>query len=228
MAKAKPFGAEADNWLIKHHCPSEKIKDLTVTYNWMFGENRSVDTMKHHCRKLGLKQERRNFTLEQDAWLVKNAPALSVEDTARAFNATFCTNRSAQVLKVRCNRNLRIFHANKKYGLGCPIGSETTLNGYVWVKVSDTSHKKDSFYKNWKQKHRIVWEERNGPVPDGCNIVFLDKNHSNCAIENLYAVNGKILREMSKKSWWSDNPEITLAALKWCELFYAIKEAKTD
>lgn len=32
------------------------------------------------------------------------------------------------------------------------------------------------------------------------------------------------MREMSKKKWFSDIPEITLTAIKWCEMFYAIKQ----
>ena len=223
MGKAKPFSAENDKWIIKNHCPDVIVKDFTITYNLWFGENRSVDTMKHHIKRLGLKQERRNFTEEEDTWLKENAPLLSVEETARKFNDTFGTHRSAQVLKVRCNRSLRVFHANKKYGFGYPIGSETVLNSYTWVKISDVPYRKNSFYKNWKQKSRIVWEEHNGDLPDGHTVVFLDRNHGNCNIKNLYAVNGQVLREMSKKSWWSENREITLTAIKWCELFYTIK-----
>lgn len=219
---SKSFSAEADNWLIKNHSPSEIIRDLTDRYNLTFGENRSIDTMKHHCRLIGLKQSKR-FTEEQDNWLIENAPKLSVAETARQFNMVFGANRTAEVLKVRCNRNLRIFHANKKYALGFPVGSETVLNGYTWVKVADVPYQKDSFYKNWKQKQRIVWEKHNGSLPDGWNVVFLNGDRSNCAIENLYAVDGRTRREMAKKKWWSTNPEITLTAIRWCELFHAIR-----
>src|SRR5574344_2043468 len=122
---SKPFSREQDEWIITCHSPSQMVKDLTAAYNAEFGETRSAETMKHHIHRLGLKQERRNFTAEQDAWLIENAPRLSVEETARQFNAVFGTHRSAQVLKVRCNRSLRVRHANSKYGLGCPVGTET-------------------------------------------------------------------------------------------------------
>ena len=70
-----------------------------------------------------------------------------------------------------------------------------------------------------------MWELYHGGMPpEGYNIIFLDGDRTNFDKNNLYAVNGKVLREMSKKKWWSTNPELTLAAIKWCELFYTIKE----
>jgi len=223
---AKRFAAEQDGWLIHNHCPAQRVKDLTAAFNFVFSENRSVDTMKNHIRRLGLKQERRNFTKEQDAWLKTNAPRLSVEETASQFNSAFGTSRSAQVLKVRCNRTLKVYHANSKYGLGCPVGTETRHGDYIWVKCSDIPYEKNSFYRNWKPKHRVVWEQHHGELPEGMTVVFLDRNHSNCDISNLYAVDGKTLREMGKKQWWSDSRDLTLAAIKWCEMFYKIKEVE--
>lgn len=155
--------------------------------------------------------------------IMENAPFLSVRETAKRFNERFGTNRSDGVLKVRCNRSLNTYHANCKFGLGYPIGTETTHGGYIWVKISDVPGE-NSFYRNWKPKHQIVWKERYGTLPEGKTIVFLDRNHGNCDIDNLYAVDGRILREMSKKKWWTENRELTLAAIKWCELFYAMKD----
>ena len=221
-----PFTAEQDAWLIKNHNPSVTIPDLCEAYNLYFGESRSKETMRHHCKRLGLRQERRNFTAEQDKWLAENAPFLSVSETADRFNAKFKTSRSPGVLKARCNRTLKVHHLNHKFYTGRPIGSESKHGLYTWIKVSDTCHGKASFYQNWKPKHRLVWEERNGLLPDGYTIIFLDGNRDNCSPNNLYAIDGKVLREMSKKKWFSKNRDITLAAIKWCELFYAVKEVQ--
>ena len=49
-------------------------------------------------------------------------------------------------------------------------------SGYVEVRV-----KQGKFV----QKHRLVWERENGPVPKGYVVVFKDGNPSNCKIENL-------------------------------------------
>lgn len=228
MSKAKPFTAEQDAWLRKHHAPDRIIRDLTVEYNAAFGEKRSVDTMKHHCRRIGLEQERRNFTPEQDTWLREHSGQLSCKDMTSAFNATFGAHRSEGVIKVYCNRKLRIGFLNNHYGRGGePIGTEVIRQGYVWVKISNKIPKEGerSGQINWKQKAHLVWEQHYGSMPpEGYTIVFLDQNKLNTDISNLYAVSGRVLREMSKKSWWRTDPDFTLTAIKWCELFYAMKD----
>ena len=61
-----------------------------------------------------------------------------------------------------------------------PIGHERIdpKYGYVFIKVSDD--------KSMVLKHRYVWEQHNGAVPDGYCIAFRDGNRQNCDISNLY------------------------------------------
>lgn len=66
-----------------------------------------------------------------------------------------------------------------------PIGTEVVApDGFVLVKVQDHGKK----YERWRQKHRIVWEQRNGPIPKGFIVQFKDGNRQNCAIENLQLI----------------------------------------
>lgn len=37
-------------------------------------------------------------------------------------------------------------------------------------------------------KHRYVWEDAYGVVPDGYDIGFRDGNRRNCSLDNLYLV----------------------------------------
>lgn len=61
-----------------------------------------------------------------------------------------------------------------------PIGSQrVSRDGYVEVKINP---------KKWALKHILVWEEHNGPVPDGMIITFKDNNSQNCNIENLMLI----------------------------------------
>jgi len=59
-----------------------------------------------------------------------------------------------------------------------PVGTEIVDSyGYVKVKVAEP--------RTWKFKHRLVWEQHYGKIPDGCIVVFRDGNKMNTDIKNL-------------------------------------------
>ena len=64
------------------------------------------------------------------------------------------------------------------------VGEERiTVDGYVEIKVRDRCGN-----KNWELKHRYIYEQHYGKIPDGYNIIFLDGNKLNLKISNLKAV----------------------------------------
>jgi len=65
------------------------------------------------------------------------------------------------------------------------IGSErTSKDGTLYRKVSDTGDKK----ADWKAVAVLIWEERNGPLPDGHIVIHRDRNRENLDPGNLEAV----------------------------------------
>lgn len=63
----------------------------------------------------------------------------------------------------------------------------TKWNGYERVTVDDYIQVRVSERK-FKMKHKMIWEEANGKLPEGMIVVFKDKNRRNFAIENLEAI----------------------------------------
>lgn len=59
-----------------------------------------------------------------------------------------------------------------------PIGTESERTNYIMVKVADPDI--------WEYKHRLVWEENFGEIPDGHVVFFKNGNSKDCRIENLY------------------------------------------
>lgn len=45
----------------------------------------------------------------------------------------------------------------------------------------------------WVELHRLKFEEKNGPIPKGFNVIFKDHDHSNFADDNLVLVSDKEL-----------------------------------
>ena len=116
-----------------------------------------------------------------------------------------------------------------------PIGTEVkrpNRQNHVYVKVSDnpvphsgkSTEINNARWANYRRKCEIVWEQHNGTIPPDGMIVFLDRDIYNFDPKNLYCINKKIHAMMCKNRWYSENPELTLTAIKWCELFIAIND----
>lgn len=62
-----------------------------------------------------------------------------------------------------------------------PVGYESIhCDGYVYIKVESG--------KKMQLKHRYVWQQRHGEIPQGMCIAFRDGNRQNCDISNLMLI----------------------------------------
>jgi hypothetical protein len=54
----------------------------------------------------------------------------------------------------------------------------------------------------WESLHRYLWEQANGKIPSGYNVVFKDGNTLNCVIENLECIsNAELMRKNSYRQY---------------------------
>lgn len=98
-----------------------------------------------------------------------------------------------------------------------PVGTEViTDDGYIKVKVSD--RRDIPARDNWKFKHRLIWEEAHGPIPEGHVIVFLDRNRQNVDIDNLACVSRKIYKIVNQRGFAGTDPEVTRMGIRLAEL----------
>lgn len=179
------------------------------------------------------------YTDEQKDWLKANVNDYRWTVLFKVFNERFGTNLTYDAITSYCLKELGIKRGKaNQYGFSkgkqtskhtLPIGSEVYDGMLMWVKISDECVEdqriccRKATNPNWRPKKQVVWERHHGPVPEGMMLVHLNKDRQDCSIENLYLTTRKINFMMAKNGWYSPNRELTLAALKWCELFYALK-----
>lgn len=90
-----------------------------------------------------------------------------------------------------------------------PIGYERiTKDGYIEVKIAMRPSRKDC-NDNFILKHRLVWEQANGPIPKGYIVAFKDGDKTNCDIGNLALITMAENVTMMRRNLRSDNPELT-------------------
>lgn len=178
------------------------------------------------------------YTVDQKAFLIENTKGTLITELTAMFNARFGTNLEYTQIKAYCSNhkltngldmsfkkgavpfnkgtkglcnvggNKTSFKAGQLPKNTDPIGTEKTLaDGYVWVKVNDFP--KARKVDNWKQKHRLMWEEVNGPIPKGSKLMFADGDRNNITLDNLILISLAESLIMNKQGLVKANPELT-------------------
>lgn len=90
-----------------------------------------------------------------------------------------------------------------------PIGHERiSKDGYIEVKIKMRPSRPDC-NDNFKTKHRIIWEEANGPVPGDSVVIFKDGDKRNFDLSNLTLVTKAERLEMNRSGLFSEDANMT-------------------
>ncbi len=240
------YTKEEDEWLNHNFSSFDSYEDLLNHFNKQFKCSLKYHSIVSHCSKiLNLHFDVfHKFTIEEDEWIREHLDENSYGKLVKQFNFTFGTQLSYNSFTSHVLKQLKLKKTvntgNVKKGeRRCtnilPIGSESFDGNNVYVKIADnindckdrrmpTKHKDP----NWKRKDYIVWEEAGNRLPQDSSemLIHLNTDKYDCSIDNLYLTTRKINFMMAKNGWYSKNRDLTLTGIKWCELFYAIKEAK--
>lgn len=187
-------------------CHGRLIKETVDMVNEKFGTSFTLmqirGYMRTHGLKTGLGKSKKGvryvWTPEMDSYLIehKDEPNRKVADDMNAlfsrrtryrmdFSENSVSRRKGKlgIVSVYSGK----FEKGSKPATYKPLGTEMLRgDGTWWVKVKDGSHEEASH--NWKQKSHVMWEEANGPIPDGKIIGFKDGNPTNCILENLMLI----------------------------------------
>ncbi|EEP0997816.1 HNH endonuclease [Salmonella enterica] len=187
------------------------------------------------------------YTREMKAWMQDNY-LLRLDRLVMAFNLHFGTTRSSESLNgLRKRLNLRTgrrgcfapgsvpankgtrgvrkasrgsFKKGHRPGNTACVGDEVlTEDGYIRVKVAEPNH--------WQLKHRLVWEQYRGEIPENGVVRFIDDNRRNCDIGNLMLVTKADNAVMNR--WYAgSSPEYRQAALAMAQIKMAITRRRRE
>ena len=184
-----------------------------------------------------MSKRRRLLTDEQHNFLLEHQADITRKEMAKLLNETFGTSFTTDQIMNHCSRNKIHSNSNGQFKKGQtsfnkglkqedfmspeaierskatrfqkgqkptnwrPVGSERiTKDGYTEIKTAEPG--------TWELKHRVVWREANGEVPEGHAIIFLDQDKTNCSLENLMLVKRTELARINKSNNLVDVPEI--------------------
>lgn len=172
------------------------------------------------------------FTPDQENWLRENYYLVcSYAELTEKFNSHFGANRNVSMISDKCGKRMGLkgMFNSAQYGnktkFELPIGTIRRTTAGTYIKVIPVMNNHINCYKEpyWLPLQKKIYQDAYGELAPGKMVCFLDNNHENFELDNLYAVDRKISAIMSRNRWWTDSREHTLTAIKWCELFYAIR-----
>ena len=174
------------------------------------------------------------FPAEVRKFISENHKGLSTKDMTELLNSTFNKEYKVSQIqcfysnnKIQCGVDAKFKKGNVSWNKGLKgittggvatqfkkgsipknrveIGHERVdVDGYTQVKVTDGNRN-----RNFKYKHNLVWEQNNGPIPDGYVVIFADRDKSNFDINNLVLVSRSELLVMNRNNLILDDRELT-------------------
>lgn len=215
------FSDEEDMWLVSNFGKMQSCFMYDV-FREKFKTNISNNTIRKRILQLGIDTKRHVYTDEQNNFLKENVTNYTYPKLTEIFNNKFGANVSVVSIRGQCHQYLNAKRGKNAFSASTlPIGTEKVKNGMIYVKVSEVPFKR---WERWVAKSRIVYEKHKGEIPKGYRVIFLDGNKFNLDIDNLYAIPSKIHTMLNQNSWYVNDRESMLAKIKYCELFYMLKE----
>ena len=167
--------------------------------------------------------KRNRVTPEFKAFCLAHAPEYSYAEMAQIANERFGMNATVRFidnlyrrLGIRSGRPCHFL--GKKEGAICvkSVGSIQKRKQFRYIKVG----------AEWVLLHRYLIEQTGRKLSSEDMIYFLDGNHLNCNINNLYVTSRGVLARASKKGYLaSKNPDVVKAGLMLAELEGKIKNS---
>lgn len=170
------------------------------------------------------------YSEEVHEFVRKHVKGKTAKELAKMTNERFGTNFTASSMKsYKANHKLNSgptgrFEKGDKPWNTVPVGTVTTkTDGYLWKKIDN---KPGTWLQNWRQLHLLIWEEANGPIPEGYRVIFKDKDKQNCVLENLALVSLTENAVMNRSRLRFENPDCTEAGILIAKIKIAARKRK--
>lgn len=243
-----PYSIEVHKF-VRENCAAKTDAELATACNEKFGTHftgNSMQSFRHSYRYIGCRMKKRpeKSWYDNNNWpegmidyirdhvkntqitrLVRDVNSNYGTDFTRPIMLQFCKERDLGHLKRNSDPTPAISQKkNSRYRAAnaCPVGTIRKCGRYIIRKKQMNGN----MWERWERLHRAVWEENNGPIPDGMRVSFKDNNPGNCSIENLMLVTKSENAALTRRGYYSKNPELTEVALSIVRLDNAIKKKR--
>ena len=93
-------------------------------------------------------------------------------------------------------------------------------DGYTIIKIAEPN--------KWVRKHRWIYEQKFGAIPENCVILFADGDKTNLNTDNLICVTRNELKVLNKCRLISSVPELTKTGLNIAKIRIKLAELRKE
>lgn len=211
------------NWIRENFDLYSTSVDMAKAFEETFGIQITDTRMRSLWKRLELRKGTQHYyTQEEDLWLAEHANTVPYSKLIDLFNTKFGITVTKHGLEQHCQAHLGIYaddpnkFNNRIAWNKLPIGSERVDKRFDTLLIKTE--------KGWINKARYIYEQTYGELPKDHQVIFLDSDRMNFDLDNLYCIPTKHMVLMNRNGWCTTNRDITLAAIIYCELYYALQE----
>jgi hypothetical protein len=204
---------------LEQHAGEKTNRELTALINNGLNLSLTSREVRYACGYYNIKAAKvpNKFTREIGDFIRQN-PGEKAPHLTKMINSTFGTVFSTKQVGafITSNKHKTVY---KHVMHELPLYTERIKgDGHIHIKFS----MEGTHGQMWKEKHRWLWEQANGKIPEGMVIIFLDNNPLNCTLENLAMVSRAEHVEMLNSGLYTSNPEMTRVGITIARHFVSI------
>ena len=194
-----------------------------------------------------VKKAPRRYTKEELDYIRKIAPGRHYHEIVEMFNRKFEFQINVKKLKEtlrnhkistgltgRFEKGITPHNKGKKFpGTGNKTTFRKGATPHNKMKVGEDAVTTDGYVKTkiaepnvWEYKHKLIWKEKNGPIPEGHSVIFADGNRMNLDIDNLLLVSKAELLMLNRRRLISGDSELTKTGLNVVKVMNKIHKIK--
>lgn len=108
-----------------------------------------------------------------------------------------------------------------------PLWSERLHEGYIMIKVPEANPRTGKS-PSYVRKHRWLWEQKHGKIPQGKILMFKDGDKRNCALGNLLLVDHSLNAALRWAGYPKASDECKPLIINTCHLKKMIRNRKNE
>jgi len=155
---------------------------------------------------------KKTYSQEVLDFIKENCKTMLDAELSEAVNRRFNLNTSKKKIKMIRGRYKIITGRGKPF----PTFTEITDHNTGYVKIKNAAGK-------WVCKHRFLYEQAHGKIPEEYSVIFLDGNINNFNLDNLMLVTRGEKGSLSKIGLRFNNPDLTKTGIAFVKHKNAIK-----